>query len=68
MDRQKLIAKIDACKSDMRDLDAKLNEAIRDGGENLRANRIWAAKRYQQIELNRMARELADMDSVSVLE
>lgn len=68
MDRLKLIAKIDACKADMHSLDLRLEEAIRDGGENLRANRIWAAKRYQQIELNRMARELADMDSVSVLE
>ena len=63
MNRTALVAKIDVCKADVRDLNARLEEAIRNGDEGHRVNRINAALRYQKAELNRYAHQLAEIDS-----
>lgn len=66
MGRQNLVERINTCKADMQATKLKLVEAELSGNTN-RINRLHSAQRYQQIELNRMAHELAEMDSCTVL-
>lgn len=67
MDRQKLVAKIDACKADIRASRQKLADAER-SRDRARVTNLQSSQRYNAIELNRLAHELAEMDSLTVAE